>query len=423
MSGALHVMVRKQDRQQHKKESKSAAEKDKTARIRAAASGGESKHEGRQTLRSVSPSTLMQQNRFDRSQQTLVAQFQKPGASFGEIALQMDIPRSASVIASRRSLVLEVSKESFQNFIKVAPSAARPLKCVIKRRMLNGLRSCKVPLLQSFSKRDLQAFVAACDVKNIEKGTVLVQENSVCSNLYIIFHGCFHVTRGGTDDNGGVINILSKGQYFGEISLVSGEATSASVIARDNSVVLALTKDNFEAFFARRQHLLAEFEMRVLGVKMLLQHVLSHKVGLGLYRKHLQKEYSAENLDFWFAVHNLQRKRRNFTAEEEDWQCRNIFQTYISQDATNQVNLIAKVRDEVYEAYKASYPMTVEILLTAKEHIFHLMNRDNFSRFKSGALFQELLREINNYGDAELQSSLPKKMSIYELGNFAELQQ
>lgn len=67
-----------------------------------------------------------------------------PGSYFGEMSLVADIPRSATLTAKDRSVLLVLEREAFQSFLNLIPDMKGDIELMAKTRSTQNLRSLKV---------------------------------------------------------------------------------------------------------------------------------------------------------------------------------------------------------------------------------------------------------------------------------------
>lgn len=79
----------------------------------------------------------------------------KPGAFFGEIGILMDIPRTATIIAQLRSLVLKLNKEDLQKVLPAFPTVERAIREEATERLaiLERLKKERVTVLPTSGLR------------------------------------------------------------------------------------------------------------------------------------------------------------------------------------------------------------------------------------------------------------------------------
>ncbi|MHB8520227.1 MAG: cyclic nucleotide-binding domain-containing protein [Limisphaerales bacterium] len=111
---------------------------------------------------------------------------------------------------------------------------------------------------------DIDWMTATGRKERIPAGTALIQEGKSVGALYIVLDGSLSVLVG--QANGREIARLGPGDIVGEISFVDARPPSATVKARDNSVVLAVPREKLAgklqkdtAFAARFYRALAVF--------------------------------------------------------------------------------------------------------------------------------------------------------------------
>ena len=79
------------------------------------------------------------------------------------------------------------------------------------------------------------------------KGEFIVMEETEGQQCYFITHGSVKITRSSKEGREVILAILTAGEFFGEMSLLDGEARSANVLALEETKVLALNGNDFMA--------------------------------------------------------------------------------------------------------------------------------------------------------------------------------
>jgi CRP-like cAMP-binding protein len=77
-----------------------------------------------------------------------------------------------------------------------------------------------------------------------------------------------------------IVTTLVAGQYFGEMSLLTGEPVSASVILKTESSIIEINHENMETLFAQRPELMSKMSEVVVLRKLQNENVrasLSHE--------------------------------------------------------------------------------------------------------------------------------------------------
>ena len=82
-------------------------------------------------------------------------------------------------------------------------------------------------------------------------------------------------------------------------ALLTEQPRMATITASVASQCLVFEKDAFVNMFGKNPEARADFELRVLRGNVDLIHVLRHKAGLEYFTRHMENEYSKENIMFW----------------------------------------------------------------------------------------------------------------------------
>jgi CRP-like cAMP-binding protein len=82
----------------------------------------------------------------------------------------------------------------------------------------------RVPLFAGLDRHDLDAVERISREEQVEAGEVLIHEGEPGRHFFVLLDGEAEVTR-----DGEIVNRLAAGDFFGEISLLSDRAATASV--------------------------------------------------------------------------------------------------------------------------------------------------------------------------------------------------
>ena len=88
-------------------------------------------------------------------------------------------------------------------------------------------------LFQGLSSKELDFFVKKANVRAFKKGQHVFFEGDPGSVLYVILSGTIHIEKQGTKH--ALLATLTKGMFFGEVSLVDNSTRSASAYAAEDS--------------------------------------------------------------------------------------------------------------------------------------------------------------------------------------------
>ena len=180
------------------------------------------------------------------------------GAFFGEIALVGGTTRTASVIACDDVWLLEIPARAVENAAGKHPKLAEVLAFHARARLLANLTRTS-ELFRALDDEDRETLLAKFTSAIVPANTTFIHEGQPNEYLWVVVSGRCAVMTGG-----GVVAELGPGAAVGEISLVSGVAAVADVVAIEPAVLLRLAKQDFEATGKRHPQLLAEVKKLVI---------------------------------------------------------------------------------------------------------------------------------------------------------------
>ena len=105
----------------------------------------------------------------------------------------------------------------------------------------------KVPLFHSLPEAEIAPFGDLMRERSYPKGSVILFEDDLGDALYVVASGQVKVVLIGEDGREVILSVLGEGTFFGEMALLDDEPRSAHVIAMEDSVVLALRREDFRA--------------------------------------------------------------------------------------------------------------------------------------------------------------------------------
>ena len=109
----------------------------------------------------------------------------------------------------------------------------------------------KIELLQSvslfwdLSEKQLGYIAKQMIPRNYSSGEYFFLEDSEGEQCFFVINGSVKVTRLSKDGREVILAILNEGEFFGEMSLLDGDARSANVIALENTKVFTLNRKDF----------------------------------------------------------------------------------------------------------------------------------------------------------------------------------
>jgi len=199
----------------------------------------------------------------------------KDGDFFGEFAFFANARRQATVEALEDTEVLEMTKEELQKVIQEFPPVSKVLFKFYKERILDNLLAAS-PLFQTFPAGERRKLLEEVTLEEFPVGTLVIEEGAPGDCLYIIKSGEVEVFTPDPKREKLTLATLQEGDYFGEISLITGKPRTASVRILRAAELVRLDKKNFDRIVARHPETLKVLEdslqarlenkLRMLGV-------------------------------------------------------------------------------------------------------------------------------------------------------------
>ena len=100
----------------------------------------------------------------------------------------------------------------------------------------------RIPLFAACSKKELERIGSVTDEVEVAEGRVLVEQDAVGHEAFVIIEGRAEVRRGDQ-----VLAQLEPGDHFGEMAILDGGPRTASVVATTPLRVLVLGQREFSA--------------------------------------------------------------------------------------------------------------------------------------------------------------------------------
>ena len=173
----------------------------------------------------------------------------------GEMALLTAVPRRSSVTSLGNGLAWRIDAERLVQLAAEQPGLIERMRNLVKARLLHDLlQSSRV--LASVENQGL--VLSAFAVRNIPPGAEIFPQGAPPPGLFFLLHGTGEVW---TADGGGIprkVAVLTEGDAFGEMSLLTGDPTTAAVRMPHGGIVLHLAPDDYKRISGDAEDLAAE---------------------------------------------------------------------------------------------------------------------------------------------------------------------
>ena len=101
-----------------------------------------------------------------------------------------------------------------------------------------------VPLFSELDEDALEKISALMQKRTYPKNKMILMEDDEGDTLFIIDEGSVKITRISEDGREVILSMLGEGDFFGEMSLLDGEARSANVVTLEETEAFLLTRSD-----------------------------------------------------------------------------------------------------------------------------------------------------------------------------------
>lgn len=117
-------------------------------------------------------------------------------------------------------------------------------------------------LFSDFDWKDIQALAAYVQCYQVAAGTVVFNEGDAGSYMCLLVKGEVDILKTDHEGNPRRIVNVTRGKTIGEMSIIDGEPRSATCVSSQDSVLLLLTKENYQRIIKEKPvlavHILAK---------------------------------------------------------------------------------------------------------------------------------------------------------------------
>jgi len=281
-----------------------------------------------------------------------------PGEYFGEVATFVNLPRTATVTATKNSILASLSSTSFKTLYDVIkPHLKADVEFMVKHHMLHSLLQSKSPFLESsvISENQMKKMAEKLEIVVFAENTVVFYEGDESDRFYFVYSGQLNLqkNRKKTATNGPetiVVGMLYSGDYFGEIALIDASKRLATITTKSKTVLLALRKDHFHQCFQETPALIQEFNIRIKGKKVSISDILDYPVMKDLLGEYLSEAKRREYLDCLADILIFEKACKEATNSKEknlSEKASQLMDTYLKKTGSNPLDISATVANDV----------------------------------------------------------------------------
>jgi hypothetical protein len=133
--------------------------------------------------------------------------------------------------------------------VKAVPSSAIPAGPPPVEEEPRGFP--KSPLFEDMSNDEREAVVKEMSLVAFEQGDIIITEGEQGSSLYVVVSGEVKVFTRGKRGDSVLLARLSQGDFFGEVSVLTGKPRTATITATCPTELLVLEKSKLDSVAAR----------------------------------------------------------------------------------------------------------------------------------------------------------------------------
>ena len=110
----------------------------------------------------------------------------------------------------------------------------------------------KSPLFEVLSEQERTALIKEMELEQHDEGSVIISEGEPGTSMYVISSGEVKVFTRGTGKGGNVyLAKLDEGDFFGEVSVLTGKPRTATITAAKPTELLRLDKEKLDTALAK----------------------------------------------------------------------------------------------------------------------------------------------------------------------------
>jgi CRP/FNR family cyclic AMP-dependent transcriptional regulator len=110
----------------------------------------------------------------------------------------------------------------------------------------------QVSIFEQLESEDLEQLSALLRTRRYARGEVIFHQGDVGTALYIIRKGEVAIRLSSPDGKEVILALLDRGDFFGELALLDGEPRSTDAVAREETDLLSIQREDFRVFLNAR---------------------------------------------------------------------------------------------------------------------------------------------------------------------------
>jgi len=361
------------------------------------------------------------------------------GDYFGEISTFIDIPRVATVSATTNVLMASFSQTSFRTLYHViSPHLEASVEQIVKEHMLHTLLQSKSPFLEVINAEHAKRMAEMTSITKFQKGQEIFHEGDEADKFYFVYSGQLSVNKSkkkfkekkindkeADDDN--TINeqyikrqqmdtriaTLYAGDYFGEMALINECKRLATITCRSKTVLMEITRTNFQECFKKAPQLIAELIVRMKGRRVDLPSILNYKKSRDSFKEYLEIGETRNTLNCYEEIESFEVEVDNTRDNARMENAMMLVKKYITKGGSHFINfpidLINGIKEQLAKAQSERngsgtvFTIDSSIFSPIKNHLYHIMENELLPMFKENELFDLLMKRMRAYDELDVR--------------------
>ncbi len=219
--------------------------------------------------------------------------------SFGDFAITYNLTFWISDFSKKIEILDEINTRIWYAFRREDIEIPYPIRTIInaslatEKTSLNGMKGFleKVPIFSGLTENLMEDIFERVKTKTYLKGEVVIKQTTPGESFFILARGSVKVYLEGEYGVKPVAS-LGPGDYFGEMSLLTGEPCSATIIADEKSVFYIIEKDDFKEIIQKNPSMAEILARNLISKKQELMEMMGKKSepqkGIEMFRESLK---------------------------------------------------------------------------------------------------------------------------------------
>ncbi|HTZ16859.1 MAG TPA: Crp/Fnr family transcriptional regulator [Dissulfurispiraceae bacterium] len=123
----------------------------------------------------------------------------------------------------------------------------------------------RIPFFEGLSEKEFSDIKHIFVEKNYARNKTILLEEDTLNYMYIILSGKVKVVHSGLDGKEHIVAIHKKGDFFGEMALLDGKTSPATVVALEDTSVTIISKNDFEKYLLKNDKILRQTVSALCG--------------------------------------------------------------------------------------------------------------------------------------------------------------